>query len=114
MHLPVQWKASGAVLGLLELHASLVITVVIMFLMGSKMSLLEHTCQDVSQVMPTDTAEAVYHSAKTADRGQRCNEGEKVADSRIQISLNVHAGRVEVTAVRQQKGATYSAPVGDV
>jgi hypothetical protein len=34
------------------------------------------------------------------------------ADGMIRISHNLHAGRMEATAVRQRKGATCSAPVG--
>ncbi|KAF2832477.1 hypothetical protein CC86DRAFT_401244 [Ophiobolus disseminans] len=112
---PVQWRAMGAILGLLAIHTALIVAALVLFNKRTEMSLLGNAWQAVSQVMTTDTAAAVHHGATTTDRevrGSMRHGG--AADGRIRIAHSVHGGRVEATAVRQRNGATYSAPVGHV
>jgi hypothetical protein len=113
LNIPNQWKAFGAVLGLLGLHAALIFTAVRMFLTRTEMSLLGNAWQAVSQVVSTDTADVLHNGATTTDRevkGAIRQNG--IGDSRIRLVRSVTNGRTEATAVRQRHGATYSTPVG--
>jgi hypothetical protein len=115
LNIPIHWKAFGAVLGLLGLHAALIFTAVRMFLTRTEMSLLGNAWQAVSQVVSADTANVLHNGATTTD--QEVKEAIKqngIGQSRIRLAKSVTSGRTEATAVRQRHGATYSTPVGQV
>jgi hypothetical protein len=115
VYIPHQWKALGAVLGILGLHFALIFTAVRMFLTRTEMSLLGNAWQAVSQVVSMDTADVLHHGATTTDKEVRLSMKQfGSVDGRVRITKSMTSGRAEATTIRLRHGATYSAPVGQV
>lgn len=111
VELPTMSRALCVVLGLLGMHFALILISLVLFLTRTEMSLLGNAWQAVSQVMSTDTAEAVHRATNETDgelRGSLRRHGK--AGGAIKITKSVTSGRTEATAVRHRSGAVYNAP----
>lgn len=102
--IPVQWNCFAAVMGILGLHLVLLSVALVLFVTRSEMSLLGNAWQAVSQVLSTDTADAVHHGAMaTDDEVKDTFKGSGVAEGRILIAKSETSGRTEaVTIVRRR------------
>ncbi|KAL1594903.1 hypothetical protein SLS59_008453 [Nothophoma quercina] len=102
--IPVQWNCFAAVMGILGLHLVLLSVALVLFVTRSEMSLLGNAWQAVSQVLSTDTADAVHHGAMaTDDEVKDTFRGSGVAEGRILIAKSETSGRTEaVTIVRRR------------
>lgn len=113
MYLPVRWTGLSIILGLLGLHALIMIIAVVMFLWKTETSMLRNSWQAISQVVSPHTADAIHHgSGMTNKEMKAAMEDGRIDDGWMRISHNVLTGRTEATARRQGNGATYSAVAG--
>lgn len=64
---PVQWTCFGIVMGLLVIHAILVVTAVVLFLLETDHSLLGNAWQAVAQVSSSDTMDTMHHASNMTD-----------------------------------------------
>ncbi|KAJ8109433.1 hypothetical protein OPT61_g7459 [Boeremia exigua] len=68
---PAQWTGFGVVVGLLLLHAVLIVATVTLFLANTEHSLLGNAWQAVAQVSSSDTHETVLCASNMTDREVR-------------------------------------------
>ncbi|KAF3040314.1 hypothetical protein E8E12_007757 [Didymella heteroderae] len=64
---PVQWTCFGIVMGLLAVHAVLVITAAVLFLSETDHSLLGNAWQAVAQVSSSDTMDTMHRASNMTD-----------------------------------------------
>lgn len=67
VEVPAQWVGFGVVMGLLLLHAVLLVTAVVLFLVNSEHSLLGNAWQAVAQVSSSDMLETVHWASNMTD-----------------------------------------------
>ncbi|KAL6710523.1 hypothetical protein ACN47E_008571 [Coniothyrium glycines] len=102
--IPVRWNCFAAVMGILVLHLVLVCTALVLFITRTEMSLLGNAWQAVSQVLSTDTADAVHHGAMATDEEVKDTfKGSGIAEGRILITKSESSGRTEATAVVRRR-----------
>ena len=94
VEVPNQWVGFGAVMGLLVLHAVLIVTAVILFLSKTDHSLLGNAWQAVAQVSSSDTVDTMHHASNMTDlevkRLLRMNSCE---DIEVVLKTGVDSGR---------------------
>jgi hypothetical protein len=102
--IPRRWNSFAGVIGILGLHFVLVSIAVILFITRTEMSLLGNAWQAVSQVMSTDTADAVHHGAMaTDDEVKDTVKNSGIAGGRILIAKSELSGRTEATSVVRRR-----------
>ncbi len=100
-NIPTQWKAFAAVVGLICIHLMLVFLAVLMFL-GTEISLLGNSWQVIAQVVSTDTADLVHHSAtSTDDEAMKYAKTSGFDNEIIRIAKCETSGRAQATAIRR-------------
>lgn len=102
--IPVRWNCFAAVMGILGLHILLVFTALVLFVTRTEMSLLGNAWQAVSQVLSTDTADAIHHGAMaTDDEVKDTFKNSGISDGRIRIAKCEQSGRTEARTVVRRR-----------
>lgn len=105
LSMPVQWTCFGIVMGLVCIHAALVLAAVVLFLVNSEHSLLGNAWQAVAQVSSCDTVEAVQRASDMTDlEVRRLLRMGSLGDGEVVIGTGADGGRSQ---------AVYRRGVGD-